>query len=170
MSDTFMTVTAVMILVVLMLVVPLVAMATQNDEITETEVQAIVSDFVNDAANEGKISRNAYDKLVQELSATGNSYDISLEVQVFDTNPLNKKGDVIGENAYYSIFNNDIDAALNSEGEYELKQGDRVIAKVVNSNVTLGTQVKNFLFSIMGKDTIAIEVSSSALVSATQSR
>ena len=170
MSDTFMTVMAVMILVVLMLVVPLVAMATQQDEMTETEVKALVADFVNSAAKEGKISRNTYDELVQELAATGNSYDINIEVQIFDKNPINKKGDVVGENTYYSIFNGDIESALNQYGEYELKQGDRIIARVVNTNVTFGTQVKNYLFSIMGKDNIAIDVSDSAFVSATQSR
>lgn len=169
MSDTLITVMAVMITAVLLFIVPVMATANQNDAITQTSVQAIVSEFVNTAAKEGKITESNYDNFVQKLYATGNSYSIDLEVQVFDDNP-GKKGEninVIGENIYYSVFTNTITDKIDNEGAYKLKQGDYVMAKVENTNITMGTQLKNFIYSIMGKDTIAIEASSSALVTTT---
>lgn len=169
MSDTFITVITVMITALLLFIVPVMATANQNDSITQTSVQAMVSEFVNTAAKEGKISESNYDNFVQKLYATGNSYSIDLEVQVFSDNP-GKKGeqiDVIGENNYYSEFTNTIVEKIDEEGSYKLKQGDYVMAKVQNTNITMGTQLKNFLYSLMGKDTIAIEASSSALVTTT---
>ena len=169
MSDTFITIMAVIIVAVIMFIFPLMATANQNDSITQTSVQTMVSDFVNTVAKEGKITRSNYDDFIQKLYATGNSYDVELEVQILDDNP-GAKGEnikVIGENIYYSEFTTAIVSKLDSEGAYKLKQGDYILAKVTNTNVTFGTQMKNFFYSIMGKDTIAIEASASALVTTT---
>lgn len=170
MSDTFITIIAVMVVAVIMFVFPIMATANQNDSITQTSVQTMVSDFVNTVAKEGKITTSNYDDFIQKLYATGNSYDVELEVQILDDNP-GAKGEenikVIGENIYYSEFTTAIESKLNSEGTYKLKQGDYILAKVTNTNVTFGTQMKNFFYSIMGKDTIAIEASASALVTTT---
>lgn len=169
MSDTFITIMAVIIVAVIMFVFPLMATANQNDSITQTSVQTMVSDFVNTVAKEGKITRSNYDDFIERLHATGNTYDVELEVQILDDNP-GAKGEnikVIGENIYYSEFTTAIVSKLDSEGAYKLKQGDYILAKVTNTNVTFGTQMKNFFYSIMGKDTIAIEASASALVTTT---
>ena len=169
MSDTFITVIAVVTVALVMFVFPLMAIANQNDDITQTSVQTLVSDFVNTCAKEGKITQNNYDNLIQKLHATGNTYSVELEVQILDDNP-SKKGqniNVIGENIYYSEFTNTIESKLKEDSVYKMKQGDYILAKVQNTNVTFGTQLKNFMYSIMGKDTIAIEASSSALVATT---
>ena len=128
MSDTFITIMAVIIVAVIMFVFPLMATANQNDSITQTSVQTMVSDFVNTVAKEGKITRSNYDDFIQKLYATGNSYDVELEVQILDDNP-GAKGEnikVIGENIYYSEFTTAIVSKLDSEGEYKLKQGDYI--------------------------------------------
>ena len=169
MSDTFITIMAVIIVAVIMFVFPLMATANQNDSITQTSVQTMVSDFVNTVAKEGKITRSNYDDFIQKLYATGNSYDVELEVQILDDNP-GAKGEnikVIGENIYYSEFTTAIVSKLDSEGEYKLKQGDYILAKVTNTDLTFGTQMKNFFYSILRRDTLAIEASASALVTTT---
>ena len=169
MSDTFITIIVVIAVALVMFVFPLMATANQNDAITQSSVQAIVSDFVNTAAKEGKITTANYDDFVQKLYATGNSYSVELEVQILDDNP-GRKGqniNVIGENIYYSEFTSAIENKLQQDGAYKLKQGDYVKAKVQNTNVTFGTQLKNFMYTIVGKDTIAIEASASALVTTT---
>ena len=169
MSDTFITVIAIMTVALIMFIFPLMATANQNDSITQTSVQTMVSDFVNTVAKEGKITQSNYDEFLQKLYATGNSYAVELEVQILDDN-TSKKGEninVIGENIYYSVFTNDIEEKLKSDQVYKLKQGDYIKAKVQNTNVTFGTQMKNFMYSLMGRDTIAIEASGSALVTTT---
>lgn len=167
MSDTFITIIVIMVVAVVMFVFPLMATANQNDAITQTSVQALVSEFVNTVAKEGKVTQSNYNEFIQKLHATGNSYSVGLEAQILDDNPGGKGGDVIGENIYYSVYTNTIEGAINSGSDYKLKQGDYFIAKVTNTNVTMGTQVKNFFYSIIGKDTIAIEASANALVTTT---
>ena len=159
-----------MIVAVTLFVIPVMATANQNDNITQTAVQTIVSEFVNTSAKEGKITINNYDNFIQKLFATGNSYDVEIEVQILDDNPGRKGVKAIGENIYYSEFTNSIVEKIEQDNVYLLKQGDYVKAKVKNTNVTFGTQVKNFIYSILGKDTIAIEASGSALVSTTGSK
>lgn len=169
MSDTFITIIAVITVAVIMFVFPLMATANQNDSITQTSVQALVSDFVNTVAKEGKITLNNYDEFVQKLHATGNTYQVELEVQILADNP-GKKGtqiNVIGESTYYSEFTNSIESELNANGVKKLNQGDYILAKVQNTNITMGTNLKNFFYSLVGKDTIAIEASASALVTTT---
>lgn len=169
MSNTFITIIAVIAVALVMFVFPVMATANQNDAITQTSVQAIVSDFVNTAAKEGKITNSNYDALIQKLYATGNTYNVELEVQHLDDNPGNKGSqiDVIGENIYYSVYTNTIESGIQQKGAYQLNKGDYVKAKVENTNVTFGTQMQNFLYKVVGKDTIAIEVSASALVTTT---
>jgi len=171
MSDTFITIIAVMAVALIMFIFPIMATANQNDSITQTSVQTMVAEFVNKAAKEGKISSNNYEEFIQKLDATGNTYSVEIEVQHLDDNPGSKGSgiDVIGENIYYSVYTNEIVGQLENptDGVYELKKGDYVKAKVKNTNVTFGTQMKNFLYSVMGKDTIAIEANASALVTTT---
>ena len=69
MSDTFITIIAVMVVAVIMFVFPIMATANQNDSITQTSVQTMVSDFVNTVAKEGKITRSNYDDFIQKLYA-----------------------------------------------------------------------------------------------------
>lgn len=169
MSDTFITIIVIVVVGLAMFAFPLITTANQNDKITQTAVQALVSNFVNTAAKEGKITTDNYDSFIQKLYATGNTYDVELEVQVLDDNP-GKKGnniDTIGENISYSVYTNTIQNELNTKNVYLLKQGDYIKAKVLNNNVTFGTQLKNLLYSLVGKDTIAIEAKGSALVTKT---
>lgn len=169
MSDTFITIIVIVVVGLVMFAFPLIATANQNDKITQTAVQALVSNFVNTAAKEGKITADNYDSFIQKLYATGNTYDVELEVQVLDDNP-GKKGnniDTIGENIAYSVYTNTIQNELDTKNVYLLKQGDYIKAKVLNNNVTFGTQLKNILYSLVGKDTIAIEAKGSALVTKT---
>jgi len=169
MSDTFITIIAVIAVALVMFIFPVMATANQNDSITQASVQTMVAEFVNKAAKEGKITNSNYEEFLQKLDATGNTYAVELEVQHLDDNPGNKGSgiDVIGENIYYSVYTNVIETKIKSDNSYQLYKGDYVKAKVENTNVTFGTQMKNFLYSVMGKDTIAIEASASALVTTT---
>ena len=91
MSDTFITVMAIMVAAVVLFAIPIMATASQNDNITQSAVQTLVSNFVNTAAREGKITQSNYNDFIQELYATGNSYQVDLEVQTLADNP-GKKG------------------------------------------------------------------------------
>lgn len=180
MSETFMTAIGIIIAVVIMFAAPIMAIATQNDDITQTSVQSIINNFVNTVAKEGKITQNSYDTLIQKLYATGNAYDVELEVQIISDNPpkhvMNQESAkeisiqepiTIGESLYYSTFTKDIVKKLEDDKIYKLTKGSRVIVRVKNINQTMGTTIKNFLYSVIGKEIVAIKASATALVSTT---
>ena len=168
MSDTLITIFGVFLAAILMFIFPLMEVANQNDAITQTTVSSLVSDFANQIANQGKLTQNDYDTFISKLYSTGNTYDVELEFQILDDNPGSKttttSQDMIGENIYYSVYTSSIEGIINNKGVYQLKQGDYVVITATNNNVTLGTQLKNFFYKIVGKDTYTVAAKSSALV------
>lgn len=170
MSDTLMTIIGIFLAVFIMFIFPLTEFAGRTDEVGQTVTQVVVSDFVNKVAKQGKITQFDYDELIQKLSATGNSYDIQIEAQILDDNPrratTTSSSDMIGEYRYYSVYTNEIIDKINSSenGEYLLKKDDYIVVTVKNTNITLGTQLKNILYKLIGKDTYTVGTSASALV------
>ncbi len=170
MGDTVVTVIAIFLAAVLMFLVPLVSISERNNDISQSVVQTALSTFVNEASSNGYISQSSYDSLCSSLAATGNTYNIEIEVQVIDENPGKKStvtsGNLIGENVDYSIFTSTVlneMSAPGNNGRYYLKQGDKVIVTVNNTNTTLAQLFRNFIYKISGNET-AIGASASALV------
>jgi len=172
MSDTLITIIAIFAVAILMFVFPLMATTGQNDEITESSVKAIVEEFVNTVASKGKVTNGDYNSFLQDLEATGNTFEVELEAQILDDNPGVKGSstssvNVVGENIYYSEYTTAILNSVNTEGQYMLSKGDYFIASVENTNITLGKQLKTFFYKVIGKDTSTIKTSASALVAIT---
>ena len=169
MSDSLITVIAIMLTAVLLLVLPVMTMADRADDISKTDVETMTSNFVNEIRTIGKLTLDDYDKYVQEISSTGNTYDIEMEFKILDENPGKKSTqsakDKIGENVYYSVFTTQIQEALEGENKvYNLKEGDIVNVSVKNTNLTLSQSLKNFFYTVVGNDTYTIAASSSGLV------
>lgn len=169
MSDTLMAIIGIFLATILMFVFPIMEIAGKSDEMSQTVVQVAVSDFVNKVTSQGKITQFDYNELVQKLYATGNSYDIEIEAQILDDNPRRAtatgSSDLIGEYKYYSVYTNTIlDSIDSDDGEYILKKDDYIVVNVKNTNITLGTQLKNFMYKLIGKNTYSIGATSSALV------
>ena len=168
MSDTLITVIAIMLTAVLIFVLPVMTMAERVDAVSKTDVETKTSDFVSEIKTTGKITADEYNKFLEELTSTGNKYDIDMEFKILDENPGKKATqtvrDKIGENVYYSVFTSQIEDKLNEKGEYSLKEGDIVSVTVKNTNLTLAQSLKNFFYTITGNDTYTIAASSSGLV------
>ena len=141
MSDSLMTILGIFIALILMFIYPLMSSASKNDEIAQTVAQTVVDDFILDVTTEGRISGNSYDKFIQRLYATGNSYDIQLEVQILDDNPQRATStaskNLTGENKYYSVYTNTILDEVMNKGEYLLKKNDYIVVTVKNTNITI---------------------------------
>ena len=161
MSDTFITVIAIMLTAALMLVLPVMTMADRVDTVSKTDIETKTSDFVNEIRTTGKF--------IEEITSTGNTYDVEMEFKILDENPGKKSTqtvkDKIGENVYYSVFTSQISEALNSDSAvYNLKEGDIITVTVKNTNLTLSQSLKNFFYTISGNDTYTIAASSGGLV------
>ena len=157
------TVVAILLAGILMFVFPMMALSERNDDVAQLTVNTAVAEFVNDSCAIGKITADNYDKLLTELSATGNTYDISLEIQVLDESPakLVNPGDSsvigkIGENVYYSVYTNQIMPDIDDKGYFLMKEGDILTCSASNSNQTISQMLKNFFYGLSGNNVYSI--------------
>ena len=177
MSDTLITVIAIALAAVLMFVFPLMTMSDRTDDVAQLSVETATADFVDTIRTTGRITPDNYSNFVQNITATGNTYDVEIEVQVLDENPGKKaeqaEATVIGENVYYSIYTSQIldviapDDGTTKPSNYNLKEGDIVSVKVRNTNLTLSQQLKNFFYTVTGNNTYTIAAESAGMVNAT---
>lgn len=173
MSDTLITILTGAVIVVLLFAVPVGLTANQNDEIAESTIKAMVQEFVNKEAMQGKITAEDYQAFIQELNATGNTFEVEMEVQLLGDNPGVKGSpgtirDTVGENVRYSEYTNNIVGKLESaEKQFLLHKGDYFIVSVKNTNITLGKKLQGLFYQVIGKDSSIIDTSASALVSVT---
>lgn len=171
MSDTLITIIAIFLAAILMFVFPLITMADRTDDVTQLSVQTATTEFVEDIRTTGRITLDKYEKFVQELAATGNAYDVEMEVQVLDENPGKKTSQAnskkIGENVYYSMYTSQILEQLgdaSSNRILALKEGDIVSTSVKSISPTLWQQLNNFFYSVTGNNTHAIVSEHSVVV------
>ncbi len=167
MGDTTITIIAIFLAAILMFVFPLMTLSDRSDDVANLSVQTITSEFVDNVKKTGKLTEENYSKLVEQISATGNSYDVELKVQILDEN-LGKKAssvalDKIGENQYYTMYTTQVLDAMKN-GTLTLKEGDRISVSVKNTNTTISQQLKNFLYKVTGNDSYQISAEASGLV------
>ena len=172
MGDTLITVIAIVLAAVLMFVFPLMTMSDRTDDVSQLTVDTATTEFVDDVRTTGKLTLAKYDTFVQNISTTGNSYDVEMEIQVLDENPGKKttqaEATKIGENVYYSQYTSQIlDELESNNGTKNLKEGDIFTASVKNTNSTLSQQLKNFFYKVTGNDTYTIAAEHGGIVTAT---
>lgn len=172
MGDSLITVVTILLAAILMFIFPMMAMAERTDDVSQLTVQTEIAEFVNTARTTGKITASDYDNLVADLYATGNTYDITMELQVKDENPgktnaLGVDESKIGEDIYYSVYTSQILDELDKEGVKYMKEGDQLTVKASNTNNTISQMLKNFFYSLSGNDTYSIVGSASGIVTAT---
>ena len=166
MSDTLITVVAIALAAVLMFVFPLMTMSDRTDDVSQLSVETATTEFVDDVRTTGKLSLDKYSKFVENIQATGNSYDVEMEVKTLDENPGKKTTQAdatkIGENVYYSVYTSQIlDTITGDNGKGKtmvLKEGD-----IFSTSVK---QLKNFFYSVTGNDTYTIAAEHAGIVTA----
>ncbi len=170
MSDTLVTIIAILLAAVLMFIFPLLSVSERSDDISQLSVASATAEFVDNSRAIGKITMDNYSTLISKINATGNSYDVELEVKVLDEN-IGKKsawtqGTVIGENVYYSVYTSQIVERLKEKGVYTMKEGDIISASVKNTNKTLSQTIRGVFYSVSGSDVYSIAAQHSGIVTA----
>ena len=116
MGDTLITVVAIVLAATLMFVFPLMTMSNRADDVSQLSVQSLTTQFVDDVRTTGKITSDKYNKFVENIHSTGNTYDVEIEVKVRDENPGKKTTQAnskkIGDDVYYSIYTTQIENTL----------------------------------------------------------
>ena len=155
MGDTLITVVAIVLAATLMFVFPLMTMSNRADDVSQLSVQSLTTQFVDDVRTTGKITSDKYNKFVENIHSTGNTYDVEIEVKVRDENPGKKTTQAnskkIGEDVYYSIYTTQIENTLKNNNAYNLKEGDIVSVSVKNTNTTMSQQLSGGTGTIAGE-------------------
>jgi hypothetical protein len=168
MGDSLITVVVIVLAAVLMFVFPLLTVSENSDNTSQLSVQNATTEFVENIRSTGKITLNSYDKYIQTINSTGNTFDVQMEVQVLDENPGVKTTQTdqtkIGENIYYTQYTTQVLNELKSSNKKTLKEGDIVTVKALNTNTTIAQTLRNFLYRIAGNNTSSIAASHSGIV------
>jgi len=90
MGDTLITVIAIFLAAILMFVFPLMALSERTDDMAQLSVQTATTEFVDDVRTTGKLSLSDYEQFLQTITATGNAFDVELEIKHLDENPGQK--------------------------------------------------------------------------------
>lgn len=171
------TILAIFLAVVLVVGVPLMTLTSRVDNVTQENVKLMVDEFVTEIKNTGKLSRTAYQNFENRLAATGNTYDIEIEINHLDENPGKKTAQAnytkIGENVYYTEYTTQVLKHIGIEVDDEipdstdtmiLKEGDMVYVSVKNENSTAAQTLKSSLFNYSNAGEYVISASSSGMV------
>ena len=170
MQSSTSTIIALFAAAVFVFVVPLVTLTERNDNVVQENVKLIVEEFVTDIKNTGELTLAKYQDFQNKLSATGNEYNIEMEIQYLDENPGKKLEQSnytkIGENVYYSEYTSQILDELNSRSSKKitLKEGDLIYVGVTNQNSTTAQTLKSSFLSFSNDGEYVISADSSGMV------
>ena len=168
MGDSIITIVAIFLAAILMFIFPLMSLSERSDDIAQLSVQTTTAEFVDNIRATGKLTLDDYDKFLNTLTATGNSFDVDIQIQKLDENPGLKvtqgQKDKIGENIYYSVYTSQIMDELNANNEIKLKEGDIVSVTVKNTNKTISQLLRNFFYGVSGNDTYQISAQHGGIV------
>ncbi len=168
MENSTITVIAIILAAILMFVFPLMTLSDTSDDVSQLTVQTATSEFVDNIKKTGKLTEENYGKFIEEISATGNAYDVELKAKILDENIAKKSDkvskDKIGENQSYDVYTTQILDVLEKDHVYTLKEGDTISVSVKNTNTTISQQLKNFLYKVTGNNSYQITADASGMV------
>ena len=169
MGDSFVTIIAIFLAAILMFVFPLMSISERTDDVSQLSVQTATTEFVDKVRTTGKLTLDDYDKYVQTITSTGNSFEISMQAQILDENPGVKTTQAettkIGENVYYNLYTSQLESRLSNDStknRITFKEGDRFSVTV--KNTTIAQIIRNFLYRIAGNDTYQIAAQHGGIV------
>lgn len=176
MDDTLVTIIGIITASIIMFIAPLILIADRSDDISQLLVQTATSDFVNEVIKTGKITLDNYQRFISSIQASGNTYDIDMEVRILDettSKMVTDNSHVVGNNTYYSIFTSQVEDKLgissqitdnNRTGQLILKQGDLISVTVKNSSQTLSQLLKSLYNNVTIGDLQIIAAGSSGTI------
>ena len=154
-SDILITIVVIVLAALLIVVLPVMTMADRFDTTSQAEVEAIVSNFVEEARTKKVVTQEGYAQF-------------NVELKSIDENPgkktLQTTKDKIGENGYVSAYTTQFEEQLEKSGKIKLNTGDMILVSVVNANPTFAQQLKSFAYKITGNDSATIIASKAGMV------
>lgn len=170
MGETLTTIVVIVLAAGLLFIFPMSAISEMNDKEVLAMVQSYTTEFKNNVCTSGMLTQDMLDEFIQKLNATGNSYEVEIELHISDTNPGKKTEDQkVGDTTYYVLYNTQVMEKLEN-GNILLKEGDYVVVYVKNTNTTISQMFKAVIYGISGNQAYSIftQDSGPVLVTANQ--
>lgn len=168
MGDSLITIIAIAIAGILMFVFPLLTVSENSDKTAQLSVQNATTQFVENVRSKGEITLTEYDKYIQTINSTGNTFDVQIEVQILDENPgvktVQSDHTKIGENIYYTEYTTQVLNTVTNNKKMRLKEGDIVTVRALNTNTTISESLRDFLYRTAGNNASSIAASHSGIV------
>ncbi len=170
MDDNLSFVVAVILSVLLLVIFPLYNAFERQDDISYEVALKLVTKFADKVRQTGYITKEDYNKFVNQLLTTGNTYDIRIEAHRKMLNRVNN--DVVQEN-FEIDYNRDIfkeldrkfidnpKSSIKSEA-YLLEEGDYFYVKIKNTNITQSTMIFGIIAGV--RNPVKIDLSYGGLV------
>lgn len=156
MGETLTTIVVIVLAAWLLFIFPMSAISEMNDKEVLAMVQSYTTEFKNDVCTSGKLTQDMLDVFIQKLNATGNSYEVEIELHIADTNPGKKtENQQIGDTTYYVLYNEQVMQQL-EKGPILLKKGDYIVVYVKNTNTTISQMFKAVIYGIQGNQSYSI--------------
>ena len=87
MGDSLVTVIAIFLAAILMFIFPLMSISERTDDVSQLSVQTATTEFVDGVRTTGKLTLDDYDRFIQTITSTGNSFNVEMQAQILDENP-----------------------------------------------------------------------------------
>ena len=176
MKDAFSLVLAVIFLVILIIILPLYNFFERQDDMSYNIVLKSVTMFVDEVSENGYIDQNMYNRFIERLATTGNTYDIEIEAQKraiatnydFELDESYEPNETYIEQ-YKSYYNKDIfnDGTTQTSnivqrdnslvnGVFFFDVGDKINVRVKNTNITMSSALLGMLTQDLSREKINI--------------
>ncbi len=148
--------------VVILFVIPLMTMANKQDQAIVQQVQVATSEFVDNAITTKTLTQEDYDNFLLTLTSTGYSYDVEITIYVPDENPSKKQTSATQSiDGYYIIY---YTSQVLEQLPLSLAEGSIISVTVQDTSISLGEQLANALYSLLGSDSATYVASESGMV------
>ena len=158
MQDNVSVLIATIVAVIIIVLFPIYNIATRQDSIANNMVVKATTNFVDEVRNKGYIDKQSYGTYLNELSKTGNTYDVELEVykpillETGDaTDEYEQKYEVVYTDTILSdMSNSDLfkdEGSVKKSNAYYLYDEYKFYVRVKNTNVTQAQILLNQLLS-----------------------
>lgn len=142
MKDNISIVVASIIGTILVVLIPLISILDRQDNMSYNVVLTATTNFVDEVKSKGFIDKKTYEKYLDTVAATGNVYDLKLEVYRKITYK-NASGINVEDALLYN--NKDITDELEVSGVYELNVGDEFYISIENTNTPSSVLMYNYI-------------------------
>lgn len=167
MKDNLSIVILMILFVLVMVMFPLYNYFERQDDMSYNLALKATTNFVDEVLSSGYIDQDMYNKFIDQLSATGNLYDVQLEAhRSYKIKDPDSSREVYIEKSLID-YNDDIFAPIsgqeNSVSErqilnniYKLDEGDEFYVKLKNSTTTMAGAIFNAIITTSSKDRIVV--------------